>query len=417
MNQPPSLDRDGASNPVLDELIAEITDKLQAGERVDVERYAAEHPDLAEELRRLLLAVELLAAAGSQPGGKSASDEELVEPALHGELGDFRIMREVGRGGMGVVYEAEQISLRRRVALKILPFAATIDSRHLQRFHNEAQAAACLHHPHIVPVYFVGCERGVHFYAMQFIEGQSLEGFLRQLHRADGTARTIRVARAGDRDQPGPISASPDAATVVDSQAKAKTQPLPQDTAYFRQVAEWGLAVAEALEHDHSLGIVHRDIKPGNLLLDAAGRLWVTDFGLARTVNDAGLTLTGDLMGTLRYMSPEQALARHGLVDHRADIYSLGVTLYELLALEPAFPGRDRDEILRQIAWDEPRRLRRVNPAVPVALETIVHKAMAHEPERRYATAQELVDDLHRFLDNQPIQATPPGVCERLSKW
>src|SRR5579884_2134675 len=210
MNQPPSLDRDGASNPVLDELIAEITDKLQAGERVDVERYAAEHPDLAEELRRLLLAVELLAAAGSQPGGKSASDEELVEPALHGELGDFRIMREVGRGGMGVVYEAEQISLRRRVALKILPFAAMMDPRHLQRFYNEARAAACLDHPHIVKVHAVGCERGVHYFAMKFIEGQSLaELIAEQKHDLASGGRKPPVGN----EQGAYAPRSPDAAT------------------------------------------------------------------------------------------------------------------------------------------------------------------------------------------------------------
>jgi len=412
MNQPPSLDRDGASNPVLDELIAEITDKLQAGERVDVERYAAEHPDLAEELRRLLLAVELLAAAGSQPGGKSASDEELVEPALHGELGDFRIMREVGRGGMGVVYEAEQISLRRRVALKILPFAAMMDPRHLQRFYNEARAAACLDHPHIVKVHAVGCERGVHYFAMKFIEGQSLaELIAEQKHNSASGA----CQRPGDDLQGVDTPHSPCAATQPI--AIAPTQASPRDAAIVRRIAEWGIQAAEALEHAHSMGIVHRDIKPANLMIDAHGMLWITDFGLARTTTDAGLTMTGDMVGTLRYMSPEQASAKHGLVDHRTDVYSLGLTLYELLTLRPAIDGKDREEILIAITRDEPRPLRTLDTAIPHDLETIVLKAMAKESAERYATARELAEDLRRFLMNEPIRAKRANIFQRARKW
>ncbi len=400
----------------VESLVAQAADdfleRQKNGERPDIEEYAARYPEAADLLRKVLAALELVGP--EQLSGPGLSEMH-AEPA--GTLGDFRIVREVGKGGMGIVYEAEQISLRRRVALKVLPFAATMDPRQLQRFHNEARAAACLHDPHIVPVYFVGCERGVHFYAMQFIDGQALEGFLRQLHRTGDTAKTIRVARDGDRDQPEPISAVPDAATAVDSRARAETQALPRGTAYFHQVAEWGIAVAEALEHAHSLGIVHRDIKPGNLLLDAAGRLWVTDFGLARTVNDSGLTLTGDLMGTLRYMSPEQALAKHGLVDHRTDIYSLGVTLYELLTLRPAIDGVDREEVLKKIAFDELPGARQRNAAIPVELETIVRKATSKEPAERYATAKEMADDLHRFLEDKPIRARRPSLRQRLRKW
>src|SRR5438552_4435355 len=171
--------------------------------------------------------------------------------------------------------------------------------------------------------------------------------------------------------------------------------------AHFQMVARLGVQAAEALEHAHQLGIVHRDIKPANLLIEgepgalATGvRLWITDFGLAHCQSQAGLTMTGDLVGTLRYMSPEQALAKRVVVDHRTDIYSLGVTLYELLTLEPAFDGHDRQELLRQIAFDEPRRPRRWNRAIPHELETIVLKALEKNPADRYATAQELADDL-----------------------
>jgi hypothetical protein len=182
-------------------------------------------------------------------------------------------------------------------------------------------------------------------------------------------------------------------------------------------VAQLGLQAAEALEHAHQLGVVHRDIKPANLLVELHGHLWVTDFGLARIQSEASLTLTGDLVGTLRYMSPEQARARRGLVDHRTDLYSLGATLYELLTLEPAFAGRDRQELMRQIAGDEPRPPRGVNRALPVDLETIVLKAMAKEPAGRYATAQELADDLRRFLEDKPVKARRPTLAQRAAKW
>jgi tetratricopeptide (TPR) repeat protein len=327
-------------------------------------------------------------------------------------LGDFRLIREVGRGGMGVVYEAEQLSLGRRVALKVLPFAATMDSRHLQRFHNEARAAAGLHHEHIVPVYAVGQERAVHFYAMQFIDGQTLAEFIAQPKGA-APADTGNLSHAASEPSVPPPAPAAETAPA----RAAATAPGPRSPADYRAVAKWMAQAAEALEHAHAMGIVHRDIKPGNLMLDAQGKLWVTDFGLARWSADGSLTLTGDLVGTLRYMSPEQALAKHGLVDHRTDVYSLGATLYELLALRPAIDGRDREEILRHIAFAEPRPLRARDHSIPVDLETITQKAMAKEPAERYATAQELADDLRRWLEDRPIEARRPTLAQRAAKW
>jgi WD40 repeat protein len=199
--------------------------------------------------------------------------------------------------------------------------------------------------------------------------------------------------------------------------AALTTEGPAQSPAYFRTVAQLGIQAAEALEHAHQLGVVHRDVKPGNLLLDGRGNLWVTDFGLARLPNDPGLTLTGDLIGTLRYMSPEQALAQRVVIDHRTDVYSLGATLYELLTMRPVFEGRDRQELLRQIAFEEPKSPRRWNKAIPVELETIIPKALEKNPAERYATAQELADDLKRFLDDHPIRARRPTVVQRLRKW
>jgi WD40 repeat protein/serine/threonine protein kinase len=391
-----------AAGSGLENLLEEFAAQLEAGEVPDVEAFAAAYPQQAEQLRRVLPTMLVLAdlgrsasASGAAPPSAGADSE--LSP---GVLGDFRIIREVGRGGMGIVYEAEQVSLGRRVALKVLPFAATMDPRQLQRFHNEARAVAGLHHEHIVPVHAVGCERAVHFYAMQFIEGKSLAEVI----------AAHRQPSASEGRQPPPAGADTQAA------AAAPTQAAPRDPAYFRRIAEWGIQAAEALEHAHALGIVHRDVKPANLMVDGRGKLWVADFGLARTVTAAGLTMTGDVVGTLRYMSPEQALAKHGLVDHRTDIYSLGATLYELLTGRPAVAGQDRQLILRRIADEEPRPPRAIDGAVPADLETIVLKALARELAERYATARELADDLRRFLEHRPIRARRPSWLQRLRK-
>jgi WD40 repeat protein/serine/threonine protein kinase len=438
--QAPLRPTNSSIDPALADLVEELTAKLQAGEAVDADAILRAHPEHAEQLRQLLPALEMLVGlSGSREESGPAPD------SVAGTLGDFRILREVGRGGMGIVYEAEQISLGRRVALKVLPFAGALDPKRLQRFKTEAQAAAHLQHQHIVPVYYVGCERGVHFYAMQFIEGHTLAAVIRDLRQLGGpqapagagptaaagslagelaSGRWAPAQRNGGDPRPT-TSYAPDPGLPPTSPAEPPTAPAAalsterstRSTAFFRTAAHLGVQAAEALEHAHGLGVLHRDVKPANLMVNADGRLWVTDFGLARLGNDAGLTMTGDLLGTLRYMSPEQALAGRVAVDGRTDVYSLGVTLYELLTLEPAYNGRSREEVLRQVAFEEPRPPRKLNPAVPAELETIVLKAMAKAPEERYATAQELADDLRRYLDDKPIKAKRPSLRQRAAKW
>ncbi len=303
------------------------------------------------------------------------------------------------RGGMGVVYEAVQATLGRRVAVKVLPFAAAIDPRRLARFRVESQAAAMLHHPHIIPVYSVGSEGGVHYYAMQLIEGASVAELIAELRRGSGPAAA--ADRAGtDGEKPPSILSS------LSSQSGA----------FWREAARLGAQAAEALEHAHQNGVLHRDVKPSNLMVDGKGHLWVGDFGLARFQGEASLTSSGDILGTLRYMSPEQALATRNVVDQRTDVYSLGATLYELLTLHPPFEGSNRQDLLRRIAQDEPRRPRGFKPEIPLDLETIVLKAMAKEPMNRYATAAELADDLTRFVSDQPIRARRPRALERLTR-
>jgi tetratricopeptide (TPR) repeat protein len=408
----------GGPSSELAELIDGLAARLQAGEVVDLEAVAREHPGHAEELRRLLPALgaldELSRSGDDRHSGVAPCPAAAAEP-LTGVLGDYRILREVGRGGMGVVYEAEQVSLGRRVALKVLPFAAALDSRHLQRFHNEARAAAGLHHSHIVPVYGVGCERGVHYYAMQFIDGPTLADLLAQLRRA--AERQAAPADATVAHPPPEGAEAVPAGAETPLAAALSTERAGRGREYYRTVARWGVQVAEALDYAHQVGVVHRDVKPGNLLVEHRGQVWVTDFGLAHILSEASLTATGDLVGTLRYMSPEQALAKRVVIDHRTDIYSLGATLYELLALRPVFGGSDRQELLRQIAFEEPVPPRRLQRSVPAELETIVLKALEKNPQERYATAQELADDLGRFLEDHPIRARRPGVVQRLRKW
>jgi hypothetical protein len=338
---------------VLDDYVA----ALKTGRCPDREAVLAEHPELAPQLDSCLAALDFIHRT------EHAAEET---PA---RLGDFRILREVGRGGMGVVYEAEQISLRRRVALKVLRFGGTPDAEALQRFQREAETVARLHHTNIVPVFAVGCEQGVHYYAMQFIDGQGLD----------------RVAGREPADCP--------------------------------RVAHWGVQAAEALAHAHARGVIHRDIKPSNLLLDVEGVVWLTDFGLARRADEVTLTVTGLLVGTPRYMSPEQAAATKRPVDERSDVYSLGATLYELVTGAPVYDGDTPQRLVAQILEAEPVSPRRHRPEVPRDLETILLKCLAKEPERRYPTAQALADDLRRFASGDPIKARRPTARERAARW
>ncbi|HEV3440409.1 MAG TPA: protein kinase [Gemmata sp.] len=370
---------------------------LETGHTPDRLEFLSRYSDIAGELADCLDGLEFLRSAAPNFSTSPAIDPELPAP-LEGTLGDYRLIREVGRGGMGVVYEAEQISLRRRVALKVLPFAAGIDHRQLQRFKNEASAAAHLRHESIVPVYAVGNERGIHYYVMQFVDGQSLADLIAELRHPVVKAPTSHPAES----------------TLPC--ARLPTERHSGGPAYFDWVAGVGRQAALALEYAHQTGVVHRDVKPGNLLLDSQGQLWITDFGLAQVSGDTGLTMTGELLGTLRYASPEQAVGKRGVIDHRSDVYSLGATLCELLTLRPPFAGDDRHELLRQIVEDEPS-LRSINSTIPVELETIILKTLRKEPGDRYATAQELADDLQRFLSRQPVLARRPGFAERFRVW
>jgi serine/threonine protein kinase len=427
--------------PELSDVLLAYLEAVQDGEALDREEFLARYPQFAAELAefftnrdhldRLVAPLRAVGPVGRPSGHESGAGgpacPEPLRRAWLGQIGDFRLLREIGRGGMGIVYEAEQVSLSRRVALKVLPFAAAFDQRQLQRFKNEAQAAAQLHHTNIVPVFAVGSERGVHYYAMQFIEGQSLATVIAELQKGgpwQGDGPNEPKGPPADGTGAEEAGARPAAAEARTEKDAGQQPTLPassgwpgKSAGFFQQVAQLGRTAAEALEHAHQMGVVHRDIKPANLLVDGRGNLWITDFGLAQFQSNLGLTLSGEVLGTLRYMSPEQALAKRVLVDHRTDVYSLGVTLYELATLRPLFDGQDRHELLRQIAFDEPRPPRALDRRLPEDLETIILKAIAKDPVERYATAQELADDLQRFLTDKPVLARRPTLRVQALKW
>ncbi len=420
----------------LDQLAEEFAELFRRGERPPIQEYVDRYPKLAAEIRELFTA--LVEIEGAQ-----AAAVPTAAPPLR-QIGDYRIVREIGHGGMGVVYEAEQASLGRRVALKVLAEHIGRTANGAERFRREARAAARLHHTNIVPVFEVGQSDGNFFYVMQFIPGQSLAQVIVELRRLrqpnvdrqkaipaglpDPTNRGHSLAEsmmtgryivddAGVRYEP---VASADKAAHTSELAAPVAAVLPGQTDlssahsdsrhYFEGVARIGQQVAAALAHAHGRGIVHRDVKPSNLLLDAMGVVWVTDFGLAKT-DDECLTETGALLGTFRYMAPERF---RGQCDARADVYALGLTLYELLVLRPAFDSSDRAQLVRLVQEKEPPRPRAIDPRVPRDLETIVVKAMAKEPGRRYQTAGDLAADLRRFLAGEPVKARPVGRAARL---
>jgi WD40 repeat protein len=506
---------------LLDQLAEEFAARFRRGERPALEEYTDRYPELADDIRELFPAmVRVEHAEGAQPGGIEeqpvTADSPAKSPPVK-QIGDYRILREVGRGGMGVVYEAEQVSLGRRVALKVLPRQGSSDRMVQERFRREARAAARLHHTNIVPVFEVGQDGDVHFYAMQFIQGHGLDAVIAELRRLLDRARSesripvssqgpsprtraelrgqgidattlgegVEVSAAlqyiltGRLDPGGAGLAHPGAreallagsragvlATLAGAQSEScsagfdavptrsqtksvaagdgvglqreyssppalapSSSPssssaiLPGGTqlssvesgrrGFFRSLAQIGRQVASGLAYAHARGIVHRDIKPSNLLLDNEGVVWIADFGLAKG-DDEGLTHTGDILGTLRYMAPERF---RGDADARADVYALGMTLYELLTLHPGFESSDRLKLIERIKTEEPPRPRAVDPRISRDLETIVLKAIEKDPRARYQSAHAMAEDLGRFLADEPIRARRVGAAERYWRW
>jgi serine/threonine protein kinase len=352
---------------LFERVAADFLAKFRLGATPDAEAYATQFPELAEEIRELfptMLAIERVKLEREHSsGGQATLGAKRIE-----RLGDFHILREIGRGGMGIVFEAEQESLERHVALKVLPPNALHDDSHVRRFHREARTAAALHHTNIVPVFGVGFDDGLHYYVMQLIDGAGLD----------------QRFKSPERKPMPPV----EAATIV------------------RQVAD-------AVQYAHDHHILHRDIKPANVLLDRGGNVWITDFGLAQAL-ERDETRTDHVAGTLRYMAPERL---RGVADERSDQYSLGITLYELATGSRAFEGSNSGELLRSIADVDPIAARTLVPSLPRDLETIIQKSIAKDAAHRYPSVRAFADDLTRFCEGRPIQARPVGAIERTWRW
>lgn len=441
----------------LELLAADFMERFRCGEHPSIDEYAEKHPDLAEQIRELFPTVATLENLKSD----STSSSNLLGDGVKLErLGDFRIIRELGRGGMGIVYEAEQESLGRRVAVKVLPRPLLLDSIQLKRFEREARTAARLHHTSIVPVFGLGRHEGYHYIVMQYIRGVGLDVVVRELRRrlkgaeteagisaygdTSGGSRVIvdalsiarslardaskqstqtdadsrRVAPSssdatrldvGDRIPPSAEHASSPSYEPVFGTAASNVSLM-----YWRGIARIALKAAEALEYAHRQDTLHRDIKPGNLLIDTDGMVWVADFGLAKAFHQGEVTQTSGVVGTLRYMAPEQL---QGKADARSDIYSLGLTLYELATLHPAFAETRKTSLIDAILRGQPKMPRLLTTNMPRDLETIILKSIVREPNARYASAAALADDLRRFVEDRPIRARRATVFERLWRW
>ncbi len=455
-------------NPV--ELLAdEFAARLRRGECPSVSEYSRRFPELADELNDLLPTVAAIEQLRASESAERQSEQAVLSPPPNVPefIGDYRILREVGRGGMGVVYEAEQQSLNRRVALKILSSHAADSPRRTERFEREAKAAARLHHTNIVPVFGVGQQDGMHYYVMQFIDGVALDEVLAELKEpktvgdnatttmrdaaksetphssaaaiAAGTLRNAVIERRKGHGSPSDVLGSGtkshdaagesnvaetngdrDAAATIEQSANgAKTAarahlPAEFGSQYWKNVAHIGVELGDALQYAHEHGILHRDVKPSNVLLDNDGSVWITDFGLAKHEELDGVTKTGDIVGTLRYMAPEQFNSQ---TDARSDVYSLGLTLYEMLTLRPAFDETNHGPLIKQKVEDAPPPPHSLNPNIPRDLETITLKACATDPAHRYQTAGDLAADLQRFLEDRPILARRATSLERLWRW
>jgi serine/threonine-protein kinase len=358
---------------LLAELAARLADEMQRGELPNVDAMIREHPALAEELRGLwatMLVADCVAAGASSSSNRAQDGHDATHPlpapaginvaplASGGTLGDYELAEELGRGGMGVVYKAQQASLGRTVALKMILRGAMPTPADLARFRSEAESAARLDHPAIVPIYEVGQHEGQPFFTMKYVAGTTL------------------ARRLAD----GPMNP--------------------------REAAELLAPICRAIHFAHERGVLHRDLKPSNILIDEEGRPHVSDFGLAKRVEtDSGLTLSGAVLGTPSYMAPEQAAGKRGKVGRESDVYSLGTILYAMLTGRPPFQAATPVETVMMVVEQEPLPPRLVNPRADRELEMIALKCLQKPPELRYATAAELADDLEAYLADEPTAA------------
>lgn len=340
-------------------------------------------------------------------------------------LGDFEILYEIGRGGMGIVYRARQASLNREVALKVLPAALRHRRSSIRRFRTEAQAVARLNHPNIVRVFAHGEHNEHLYYAMEYVDGVTLDWAI--CRRPDLLSSTWARRTNGDGADPPGASRDDSGASgwmaselslpPLEHPGRRPATPQKRAPEDFRHIADLIAGAADGLAHAHAQGVIHRDVKPQNLLLGPDGRLRIVDFGLAQLTDEPNLTVTGEIMGTPAYLSPEQTRGDARDIDHRTDIYALGATLYQLITWQRPFEGATREQIIDRIRTTEPPRPRLRDASIPRDIETICLRAMDKDPARRHPSAAELADDLRRFTDGRPILSRRHGILDYTAKW
>lgn len=426
-------------------VVQEVVRRREAGEELPDEKVLADHPNLLPELGEQLRGLhpvdsradqdETIVATSSKGdqisvAGSSRDIAETVHDSAKAPLPrslpnieGYRIVDVLGQGGMGIVYRAVQDALNRSVALKVLPaMVGSASPAAVARFRREATAAGRLHHTHIVPIYDFGESHDAYYYAMELIIGEPLHVLIQRFREQNAPAASptqfmdiFRSAVPSVSSDGFSLSSAGTSDSVAHGGGTMST--AGGGIVYYRLVARWMADAADALHYAHSEGIIHRDIKPANLIISVDGRIMVADFGLAKSADEPTVTMTGSLMGTLRYLSPEQAMAKRIKVDHRTDIYSLGLTLYELLTLEAAFPQSDEKKILAAIIQTDPVAPRKISSAVPPELEVICQKAMEKSPESRYPTAGAMAQDLTRYLNDLPISARAAGPVRRVVKF
>lgn len=363
----------------LDKIFDLAVERLSEGEPLDVEEIVKDRPHLRDQVDEMLRVARRIV---------------IQAPDVYPSVGGYEILEELGHGAMGTVYLARQLALEgRKVALKVLPASATLSARARRRFRIEANALARIRHPNVVSIFEVIEEEGLCAYAMEWIEGRTLAQIIQGLHRIDAPRRSLELATF--------LGISPDRLVETD---------------WIPFLCRAGLSIARALEEAHGCGLLHRDVKPSNILIRKDGEALLSDFGLVRATDTPLHTQTGEMVGTPAYASPEQLKGEHDRVDARSDVYSLGAALYHGLAFEPPYPGRNPSEILRRIEEGFYKPLGRKDPKIPADLRTIIYKAMDPDPIRRYARASALADDLDRFLNQRPILARPPSSLYRFRK-
>lgn len=423
-----------SAEDVLGQLAEEFVERHRKGEYPSITEFIQRSPENEDEIKDLFPTIAAMEGLKLQKQPQVPHNREAIEVE---RIGDFQIVQEIGRGGMGVVFEAIQESLNRRVALKVLAALPTRDSKIIQRFYREATTAGKLHHTNIVPVFGVGESDGHHYYVMQLIDGLGLDEILAENQDTsllnakrdlDSNTEFDEASRTDFIDLKSPefnipnenfdsddqIESNLEVANQLENKRNKKPVRKAIPKPGFRQIARIGIQAARALQYAHEQGTLHRDIKPANLLLDNKGNVWVADFGLAKAIENDDLTQSGQVLGTLRYMAPEQF---QGKSDFRSDVYSLGLTLYELIILDTAWNSRDHSQLVDLILNGKLAPLKRENESVPKDLATIILKSVARRAEHRYQSAEQFADDLEAFIEGRTIKARRVSVVEKAWRW